>query len=436
MLIMSDHGNGYLGGFQDSTSNGHMRLRDIPDGISRSGLHLDVIAFDACLMGMHEVGLALRGVADVMVASQEAEPATGYDYDGMLLGLHEKPTSTAFEVGDLIGSTFAASNEDASRVRGVTTSTVDLSKLPAFNEQLANFAASAIRDQTADRTRVQGAVDNVDIIRFMDRSSADLNSALEVFGALGDSEVQGPAQDLQTWLTDNEVIRSNHATGDLQSVGGMAIFLPQLSNYAAGSTVSLYTTETSFLPLQPWHTFARTLVAEDPPPVKPGEGAVDWFSAVLTWGSSPNGPESGADLDIYVYEPGGDFGTPANGTTSGNGFLSGDSYDTELAQESYELQPKHAAGTYIVLVHLYDIPKGEKAYPRLQIYRPDLPGGSRTLLRAKVEDRKLVEVPMDLSRELTTTISKDNIQGVFDLEYSNLWYATTIEVVEKNAEQE
>jgi hypothetical protein len=430
MLIMSDHGNGYLGGFQDSTSSGHMHLQDIPAGISRSGVHLDVIAFDACLMGMHEVGMALRGVADVMVASQEAEPATGYDYDGILNGLHEDPTSSPFEVGALIGSTFAASNADASRIRGVTTSTVDLSKLPAFNEQLANLAQSAIRDQSLDRARVRGAVDNSEIIRFMDRSSADLNSALNVFAALDGSEVAGPANDLTAWLENNEVIRSNYATGDLSAVGGLAVFLPQLSNYMAGSTVNLYTTETAFLPLQPWHALARSLVTDDPPPVQPGQGAVDGFSAVLTWGSTPTNSESGADLDIYVYEPGGDFGTPANGTTSGNGFLSGDSYDTELAMESYELQPIHAAGTYIVLVHLYDIPKGEKAYPRLQIYRDDLPGGSRTLLRAKVEDRKLIEVPMDLSKELTTTISADNIQDVFDLEYSNLWYATTIEVVE------
>lgn len=427
MLIMSDHGNGYLGGFQDSTNNGHMHLRDIPEGISRSGVHLDAIAFDACLMAMHEVGLALRGVADVMVASQEAEPATGYDYDAILRELHENPSATPFELGDIIGSTFVASNTNA-RLSGVTTSTVDLTKLSDFNEQLALFAQSAVRDQTLDRLRLQSAVESNDIIRFMDRSSADLSSALQVFGALENSEVAGPADTLAAWLTDNQVVRSNHATGSLASVGGLAVFLPQLSYYAAGSTVSLYTRETDFLPLQPWQTLARTLVADDPPPVKPGEGAVDWFSAVLTWGSTPTNSESGADLDIYVYEPGGDFGTPANGTTSTNGFLSGDSYDTEVAMESYELQPQHEAGTYIILVHLYDIPKGEQAFPRLQIYRNDIPGGSHTLLRAKVEDRKLVEVPMDLANELTTTINKDNIQGVFNLEYSNLWYATTIEV--------
>ncbi|HEX3594185.1 MAG TPA: hypothetical protein VHU80_03760, partial [Polyangiaceae bacterium] len=163
-------------------------------------------------------------------------------------------------------------------------------------------------------------------------------------------------------------------------------------------------------------------------PPMPGAGAVDTFSVVLDWANAIDGKTSNADLDLYVFEPDGDFGTPSNGTVSSNGLLSADSYDTGVPEESYQLAPTHQTGTYVVLAHFYGGPDGEVAYPTLQVFRPDLPGGSRTLIRAKAMDRTLTQIPMDNSKPLTDKIDASNFQGVLDLDYSNLWYATTIEV--------
>ncbi len=113
---------------------------------------------------------------------------------------------------------------------------------------------------------------------------------------------------------------------------------------------------------------------------------------------------------------------------SGSGLLSGDSYDTGVPEESYTLAPVHEVGTYIVVAHYFGGPKGEVAYPTLQVFRPDLPGGSRTLVRAKIQDRELTQIPMDDSKPLTKKIDSTNFQGVLNLDYSNMWYATTIEV--------
>ena len=180
--------------------------------------------------------------------------------------------------------------------------------------------------------------------------------------------------------------------------------------------------------MQPSINFVSSLTDDSAPPPTPGASAVSTFSVVLDPSNTIDGKTSNADLDLYVFEPNGDFGTPSNGTVSGSGLLSGDSFDTGVPEEWSQLAPTHAVGTYIVVAHYYGGPAGEVAYPTLQVFRPDLPGGSRTLIRAKAIDRDLTQIPIDNSKPLTGKIDSSNFQGVLDLDYSNLWYATTIEV--------
>ena len=57
-----------------------------------AGLDLDVVAFDACLMGGIEVFYELAGVADVVVGSAEVVPLRGNDYTALLQGLVSNPS--------------------------------------------------------------------------------------------------------------------------------------------------------------------------------------------------------------------------------------------------------------------------------------------------------------------------------------------------------
>jgi hypothetical protein len=241
---------------------------------------------------------------------------------------------------------------------------------------------------------------------------------------------QTATQAFSTALTSTDsVVIDSSATGELKAAKGIALFLPQGApgNYG-DDPLEGYKSRVSFLPMQPWISFVGGLSDDSAPPPTPGADATDNFSVILDWADSIDGKKSNADLDLYVFEPNGDFGTPSNGTVSGSGLLSGDSYDTGQPEESYTLAPIHQVGTYVVLAHFYGGPDGEVAYPTLQVIRKDLPGGSRTLLRAKLMDRDLVQVPMDNSMPLKDKIDATNFQGVLNLDYSNFWYATTIEV--------
>ena len=94
-LISWDHGAGILGSNFDNSDNqpsDNLKISEFEIGIAASVVpRFDVLAFDACLMSMVEVGYNLRSVADVLVGSQEAVGTNGYNYLTTFSNLMENP---------------------------------------------------------------------------------------------------------------------------------------------------------------------------------------------------------------------------------------------------------------------------------------------------------------------------------------------------------
>ncbi len=98
MLIVQDHGLGYLGIIADESEPNGKAWMSI-DGLGRAldiaydatGKRLDIIDMDACSMATVEVAYELRGKATYMVASQLAVPFDGLNYMALLEGLSEDP---------------------------------------------------------------------------------------------------------------------------------------------------------------------------------------------------------------------------------------------------------------------------------------------------------------------------------------------------------
>ncbi len=101
MLMIQNHGNGYLGlcsdeGLPDSElPKVWMSIDDlgrgINDAIGKTGESIDIISLDACTLGIVEVAYELRGTASYMVASQLGVPFDGQNYIDMLSGLSLNP---------------------------------------------------------------------------------------------------------------------------------------------------------------------------------------------------------------------------------------------------------------------------------------------------------------------------------------------------------
>ena len=77
MLDLWDHGGGLDGVcFNDYGSS--LSFSNVTQALSGAGTHMDLVAFDACLVGMEEMAHQLTGLADVMVASEESVPGNGF----------------------------------------------------------------------------------------------------------------------------------------------------------------------------------------------------------------------------------------------------------------------------------------------------------------------------------------------------------------------
>ncbi len=99
--------------------------------LAAAGKPLDLIGFDACLMGMWEVATASATYGDFLVASEDTEPAHGWRYDQVLATLALGDEVTPTDLGVLIVETFFQDDED-----NATLALVDLAAVGGLTEAM------------------------------------------------------------------------------------------------------------------------------------------------------------------------------------------------------------------------------------------------------------------------------------------------------------
>lgn len=133
VLILSDHGMGWPGGWSDPTAGSpdpgraplvsalegdHLYLAEIDQALEQirqqTGLdRFEVIGMDACLMSQLEVYSALQPHARYAVASEETEPALGWAYTAFLQALVDNPEMSG---EDLVASVVESYIDDDQRI--------------------------------------------------------------------------------------------------------------------------------------------------------------------------------------------------------------------------------------------------------------------------------------------------------------------------------
>ncbi len=112
ILILWDHGGGAASGvcWDDTWRDDFLTLREIGQALDACrkqdpSFHLDMIGFDACLMGNFETAVHVRSFADYMVASEELVPSSGWNYE-WLGDLGARPDMDTQAVGVSIADRF------------------------------------------------------------------------------------------------------------------------------------------------------------------------------------------------------------------------------------------------------------------------------------------------------------------------------------------
>jgi Clostripain family len=84
MVIVSDHGGGWEGACEDDSANDWMSMPSMRQAFEQAaqqtGKKVDIIGFDACLMGSTEVAHELKDVCDYVVGSEDYEDSAGWPY--------------------------------------------------------------------------------------------------------------------------------------------------------------------------------------------------------------------------------------------------------------------------------------------------------------------------------------------------------------------
>lgn len=168
VLILSDHGTGWPGGWTDGDVeskpkdilidgwNDMLYLNEMDDAFAKiqkkTGIQkFDILGFDACLMSSLEVLSAAQPYADYAVMSQETEPSMGWAYTAFLKKLTSNPKINSDKLAKSIVDTYITEDtlitDDAARAMYVsktyeTTATISASQLA--NEETKTVTLAAI----------------------------------------------------------------------------------------------------------------------------------------------------------------------------------------------------------------------------------------------------------------------------------------------------
>lgn len=233
-LTISTHGAGWPGNGPDETDGeDQLQLPEIVQALAEiraaTGVdQLDIIGFDACLMGQLEVYEALAPFTKYVIASEEVIPGNGWEYTTPFSQLVADPTMSAEQFGRNIIDAYMAYYAGPGARTKVDLHLIDTSLLAPVVEALDAFAEAADQD-TLDKLSALGV--------------ARINAQL--FGA-GSGDVLG------TDLSSG-VFASVDLVSFAELIGGQAAIDPALADAAfavsdAAQAAVIYGSADAYLP--------------------------------------------------------------------------------------------------------------------------------------------------------------------------------------------
>ena len=234
-LLLWDHGAGSVKGVCADENHGMDALSaaELGQALDAADAHFTTVCFDACLMGGFETMRVVAPHAQQMVASEEIEPAAGWDYTTLVENLGSA------DFTEKLLAAYQARNE-AKGKRLYTLSAVDLGKFAQVET-----AFDALCEEVLSKKGSEGALQEV-------VQAAD--SAMGFGDASGRGATQSEFVDLSQFsrnLGFEELARAirectRTANGaDREGACGMSVYFPagtasSLRDYLASATSSAY----------------------------------------------------------------------------------------------------------------------------------------------------------------------------------------------------
>ena len=204
----------------DDTDNDVLYMSEVQSALQATEVKLDVVGFDACLMGMVEVAYALRNVANHVVGSEWVEPGDGWPYDTILTELISTPTLDGRKLSDVIVTQYGLAYSGRN---GITQSSVDVAELNNVVSKIDAFAAAMNAEWPALQTAHGNTISyhpwgastwGIDLWHFADN----------VYNGVTSAAIKNTALDLKNAI-DAFVVEEHHSS-DQNGSHGVAIYFP------------------------------------------------------------------------------------------------------------------------------------------------------------------------------------------------------------------
>ncbi len=353
-LVLWDHGDGWLPGWKSGSSarrnwqrprqasgilgdyaDGDYNLTDnIAVAQALSGQHFDLLCFDACNMGQLEALYDFRGTADWISASEALVPATGYPYAQILSAWNAALPATAPEVAKIFADEMVAFYDGPEYA---CQATLDMGRLDALTVALHDVAVAVTAQAATESALVQQAISAAFQPELSD-GERDLRGFLQGYRGLTANATIQAQLDAALLAYDDTFVTyfTQHA---LTGTSGVAAYLPSVPFFSA-EYQDMYAPR-AFNAATGWLAMLNATGV----PEGSGEGVVvQWASGdriELSWS------DAGADIDLGLYDPLGNFGAPYQpGTPSFGVTFSPDSFDSGQALEWGKLKASAPAGAY------------------------------------------------------------------------------------------
>ncbi|WP_036610864.1 clostripain-related cysteine peptidase [Oribacterium sp. P6A1] len=226
-----------------NSSSGQLSVSGISNALSNAEMDLDLLLFDARLMGAMESGYALASHVDYMIASEDNEYSIGLNYTNWFNGISNDPSMSAIDQGKIILDDFIKDNKgkgDGMQNVVGAYSVIDLKALKRnTSDKLKNLAellkAAEKTEDGRDHLRQAGkeayefaeaySYDLVDICSFL--SAIEENYKGEGQNGIDYGEIRDAAKSLKASVEKAVEVCRYVTPDDDGGVSGLTIYFPQ-----------------------------------------------------------------------------------------------------------------------------------------------------------------------------------------------------------------
>jgi hypothetical protein len=348
----------------DETDNDVLKSAEIRSALTSLGFTIDIVGYDACLMGMIENAYALRGAVNYMIGSEETEPGDGWPYDLILSALNANTSMTAAQLSSIIVQKYGESYT-GNQTTKETQAAYDLSQLNPVVTALGGFVSTVTNASVW--TQVAQAIQGSD--SYNQQQHIDLYDFADKLGGLVSVQaVKDAANTLKSAIT-NLVIQHYTESGHAGS-HGVAIYCPPSSGYdpryANGVLQIDFTNDTQWDEFLQAYYQAGAGGQQNVDPYEPNDAFAQAYGPI-TSGFQYNGYITARnDVDIFKFVTGSTFNLRVDLTVPADYDMyllrrNGDQYILVDSSLNMDLQPELiqrsglAAGEYYVAVlYLYN----------------------------------------------------------------------------------